>query len=100
MRVCFSGKEIIKVLDAMIGNTAPVGETNIDERAFDRLQVLDEVTEWCIDGIYYAGLGKRSDMASVKKVGNEAYKIMHRLQSQLSEALFEADCEERLERQK
>jgi hypothetical protein len=100
MRVCFSGKEIIKVLDAMIGDTAAIGETNFDERAFDRLQVLDEVTEWCIDSIYYAGLGKRSDMASVKKVGNEAYKIMHRLHSKLSEVLFEADCEERLERQK
>ena len=51
MRV-FESKEIIKLLDHLIGNTIAVGESNADEKALENLKVLIDVTNWCLDGVH------------------------------------------------
>lgn len=44
-------KEIIKLLENLIGNTEAVGETIADEKALENLKTLIDVTNWCLDGI-------------------------------------------------
>lgn len=53
MRI-FESKEIIKLLDNLIGNTQAVGETYADEKALDNLKTLIDITNWCLDGIHQA----------------------------------------------
>lgn len=50
----FETNEITKLLDAMIGKTEAVGETNEDERRLDNLKTLIDVTNWCLDGLEFA----------------------------------------------
>ena len=45
-------KEIIKLLEILIGDTEAYGETNHDEKALENLKTLIDVTNWCLDGIY------------------------------------------------
>lgn len=47
-------REIIKLLDILIGNTEAIGETNADEEALGNLKVLIDVTNWCLDGILHS----------------------------------------------
>lgn len=51
MRV-FESKEIIKLIDHLIGNTIAVGESNADEKTLENLKVLIDVTNWCLDGVH------------------------------------------------
>ena len=44
-------KEIIKLLEILIGDTEAIGETNHDEKALENLKTLIDVTNWCLDGI-------------------------------------------------
>lgn len=53
MRV-FESKEIIKLLDYLVGNTQAVGETYADEKALDNLKTLIDITNWCLDGVRQA----------------------------------------------
>ena len=48
----FESKEIIKLLDHLIGNTIAVGESNADEKTLENLKVLIDVTNWCLDGVH------------------------------------------------
>ena len=47
-------QEIIKVLDNLIGSVEAVGETNTDNKRLERLKVLIDVTNWCLDGVQFA----------------------------------------------
>lgn len=76
MRVEFKDTEITKMLDAMIGNTSPAGETLADEAALERLKVLEAVTDWCMDAFNYARKGKYRYEWSMKQVGEEAIKYL------------------------
>ena len=50
----FETNEIVKLLDALIGDVEAVGETNEDERRLDNLKTLIDVTNWCLDGLQFA----------------------------------------------
>lgn len=50
----FETNEIVKLLDALIGDVEAVGETNEDERRLDNLKTLIDVTNWCLDGLEFA----------------------------------------------
>lgn len=50
----FETNEIIKLLDALIGDVEAVGETNEDKRRLDNLKTLIDVTNWCLDGLDFA----------------------------------------------
>ena len=50
----FETNEILKLLDALIGKTEAVGETNEDKRRLDNLKTLINVTNWCLDGLEFA----------------------------------------------
>ena len=61
--------EIIKLLDNLIGPTEPYGDSAIDLARKENLNVLLNVTDWCLDGILYALQGLSSERASEKKLG-------------------------------
>lgn len=63
---------IIKVLDNMIGNIMPIGETNADDKAYDRLNVLEAVTDWCLDGFNFVIAYARRSEWSMQRAGKEA----------------------------
>ena len=50
----FEANEIVKLLDALIGDVEAVGETNEDKRRLDNLKTLIDVTNWCLDGLEFA----------------------------------------------
>lgn len=68
----FESKEIIKLLDHLIGNTEAVGETNADEKALENLKVLIDITNWCLDGVHQTSESCGRPEWSMNKVGFEA----------------------------
>lgn len=72
----FESGEITKVLDALIGMTCPVADSTIDRQINENLMVLIDVTNWCLDGVYYAASNRKSPYGSQMDVGERAYAAM------------------------
>jgi len=68
----FESKEIIKLLDKLIGCTEAVGETNADEKIEQNLMTLIDVTNWCLDGIYQSSETMGRPEYSMNKIGFRA----------------------------
>lgn len=91
----FSSSEIIKILDALIGVTTAVGETNADERILDNLRTLIDVTTWCIDGIYQSSETMGRPEYSMHQIGYIANCSLLDYKNWLQDALAErgdAEC--------
>ena len=67
-----TAKEIIKLLDILIGSTTAIGETNTDERVHENLRTLIDVTNWCLDGIFQSSETCGRPEWSMHKVGWDA----------------------------
>ena len=67
-----TGKEIVKLLDNLIGPVEAIGETNADERIYKNLQTLIDVTNWCLDGIHQSSFTCGRSEYSMHKVGYDA----------------------------
>ena len=66
-------KEIIKVLDILIGKTEATGSQIEDNRRLDNLKVLIDVTNWCMDGLQFAmDSGYCRFECSMREIGNTA----------------------------
>ena len=44
-------KEIIKLLDILIGTTEAVGDSAVDDKVESNLKTLIDVANWCMDGV-------------------------------------------------
>ena len=64
-----NSREIIKLLDNLIGTTEAVGETNADDKIYKNLQTLIDVTNWCLDGIYQSSETCGRPEASMHNIG-------------------------------
>lgn len=86
-----SEDEICNVLEALIGNTHAQGETTADDKAFERLKVLESVTDWCMDGfIYEIPLANRNEW-SMSRFGKEAIRYLRDLYGWIGERLSEEE---------
>ena len=86
-----SENEIINVLEVLIGNTHAQGETNADDKAFERLKVLENVTDWCLDGFNYeAPLANRYEW-SMRRSGKEAIRYLRELYDWIGVRLLEEE---------
>ena len=65
----FTDTEIIKLLNALIGPTEAVGETNVDEAHLDNLKILIDVINWCLDGVLYASAAVTRTEKSMFDIG-------------------------------
>lgn len=68
--------EITKLLDALIGRVEPIGETYFDEKAFENLQTLIDVTNWCLEWVANARDYINHVESSMNKVGFTAQCAM------------------------
>ena len=64
--------EIIKLLDLLVGNVVADG----DELAEDRLKVLIDVTNWCLDGVSFSSETRHDLDKSIRDVGERAFSAM------------------------
>lgn len=71
-----NSKEIIKVIDNLIGNTEPVADSILDEAAAHNLTTLIDVTDWMISQMMQTAAHSRSPYASQRKVGLLAYDAL------------------------
>ena len=84
----FESKEIIKVLDAMVGRTEAVGETREDKRRLDNLKTLIDITNWCMDGVRFAmESGKGRQESSMHEISWTAQLALDEYRTWLTETL-------------
>ena len=67
-----AASEIIRLLDILIGTTQAYGSTEMDDIIFENLQVLEEITEWCLYEIQLAARDWNRPEASMRRIGIEA----------------------------
>ena len=90
MGVKLKSNEITKVLDVLIGEVEAIGETNADERRFDNLKTLIDVTNWCLDGLQFAmDSGQGRAEASMHMIGYTAQSALDEYKTWLNELLGE-----------
>lgn len=68
MRKLFS-PEITKVLDVLIGETTATGESDYDERVYNNLLTLLNVTDWCIEKIMESSETAESEEYPMRDIG-------------------------------
>ena len=81
--------EIIKVLDNLIGPTGAVGDSNVDEWRYERLKVLIDVTNWCLNGVQFASSACGRPEGSMHKIGWDAKCALDEWHTRLGEILSE-----------
>lgn len=86
-----SSVEITKLLDALIGRVEPIGETNFDAKAFDNLQTLIDVADWCLEWVANARDYIHCAQSSMNKVGYTAQCAMQAWADWLEERREDAD---------
>ena len=79
-----NAEEIVNVVEALIGDFEPIGDTYHDDLRYDRLEVLIEVTDRCIGAIDYAAQYHDRPEASMAKIGKEAARYMSTKQRELT----------------
>lgn len=85
-----NSKEIIKLLDILIGSVEGIGETYHDEIVLKNLQTLIDVTNWCIDGIAQASEQIHRQEYSMHKIGFTAQCAMQEYHDWLTERIEDA----------
>lgn len=86
-----SENEICNVLEVLIGNTHAQGETTADDKAFERLKVLESVTDWCIDGFNYEVPLAHKNEWSMSRSGKEAVRYLNELSEWIGARLSEEE---------
>ena len=71
-----STKEIIKLVDVLIGDVEAVGESREDENRLENLNALIELTDACLDKISYASRTSTRQEASMRRIGRMALKYL------------------------
>lgn len=84
-------RTIIDVLDNMIGETEPIGETNADDKAFERMEVLEIVSDWCLDGFNFVSRFANRSEWSMQRAGKEAVTYLKRTRAWIDMILKEVE---------
>lgn len=71
--------EITQVVKALTGDVYPVGESTEDQIRFDNLETLIEVIQYLVSDIETAAEDRSRKEASMKKIGERAYKFLNEL---------------------
>ena len=69
----FTSQEITKLIDTLVGNTFPEGDSTIDPQREENLMKLIDVINWCLNGVYDAARARKSPYSSMNKIGERAY---------------------------
>ena len=71
-----NSKEIIKVLDNLIGETTAVGDSITDSVIDYNLRNLIDITNWCLDGIAQSATTRHSFDSSMRQIGERAFSTL------------------------
>lgn len=71
-----TSNEVIKLLDALVGSTEPIGESNYDLKVDENLKIVTDIGDWCLDRVLIArGYIEKSE-GSMHNIGFKAQCIM------------------------
>ena len=84
-----TSREICDLLDILIGNTKPAGDTAIDEVREQNLKTLIDIGNWVFDGVMVAAEFCTSPMYSRREMGMRAKGAMFEWRDWLSYQLEE-----------
>lgn len=81
--------DINMVVDELVGDIMPIGETNHDNMAYDNLLTYIEVVTGCLERIYEVAEYHDRTEWSMQRSGREALKYLSKLNTDLSELCSE-----------
>ena len=84
-----SSGEIIKVLETLIGDTLPYGDSSYDDKVEDNLKNLIDVTNWCLETINDTANETHSPYYSMKRVGERAFDALYEWRDWLNDKIDE-----------
>lgn len=85
----FTSYEITKILEKLMGDIMPIGDTYHDDVAYDNLLTHIEVTTWCLERIYDVCKYIDRPEFSMNRSGKEAIKYLSKLNTDISELCSE-----------
>lgn len=85
-----NAKEIIKLIDILIGGTEAVGDSAVDRTVEENLKKLIDITNWCLDGIANSATTRHRHEGSMRVIGERAFSTMCEYHEWLQEQI-EAD---------
>lgn len=85
----FTDREIIKLLDKLIGPTVATGNSDADERVMRNLRTLIYIGNWCLDGLAYAAETRHRPEQSMRDIGETAFSAMDEWRQWLEERIKE-----------
>lgn len=71
--------EIIKVLDMLIGPVEAYGDSAIDKTRKENLENLLDITDWCLDQIWYSSMAADRKEASMVEIGQRGKQYLNGL---------------------
>lgn len=71
-----SADEILMVIDNLVGEVYPVGETHIDEKRLENLKTMIEVTDGLLDRISFVANEHNRTEWSMQKAGQTALEYL------------------------
>ena len=77
--------DVHEVVEKLIGNVIPVGETNEDDRRYENLKNLTELIDRLIGDLYRVSANRNSAKFSVSRAGKHADGFLRDLGEALEE---------------
>lgn len=84
-----NSRAIKDVLDLLIGPTSAVGSTHEDAERLQNLEVLIDVCDWCLDGIFGEYEKKDDYRASIENSAKRAERYLTTIKDWLGEIIEE-----------
>lgn len=85
----FTSYEITKILEKLMGDIEPIGETHHDDVAYANLLTYIEVATWFIERIYEVAECYDRPEWSMQRSGEKALKYLSKLNTDISELCSE-----------
>ena len=71
-----TSKEIIKVVDKLIGMTTAIGESNADEKIDANLKKMIDLIDYLLDGVADSARTRHRPEYSMRRTGERAFSAM------------------------
>ena len=71
---------IFDLLDNLIGETEPIGDSAADGTIEQNLMMVVDVLDWCLDRFFMTANHIHSEYDSERRVGNRAYAVLDEIQ--------------------
>ena len=89
MKEKLTSKEIIKVLDTLIGPTEAIGDSAADHAIEHNLMTLIDIVNWCLDGVSDSASTRYRFEGSMRDVGERAFTALDEWRNWLDERIKE-----------